>query len=176
MLARVVAQARTWTDEIVLVAAPGQDLPGLAGGPPPTIVYDDHPGAGPLPALARGLDVVTAAWALALGCDAPLVRSDVVACLAAERSATVDLVMPIWDDRPQPLLALYRRSLAPRLHALVAGGERRLHVLADEPRARRVPAAMLQPLDPAGVSFRSVNTPAEVAAALALWRARADER
>src|SRR5580765_6446841 len=53
LLTRVVEQARTWTDEIVLVAAPGQDLPRFTGVRTPTIVYDDHPGAGPLPALAR---------------------------------------------------------------------------------------------------------------------------
>ncbi len=174
LLARVVEQARTWTDEIVLVAAPHQDLPPLpaAGAAPPTVVYDDHPGAGPLPALAVGLGAMRASWALALPCDAPFVHPSVVAHLMEARGDDVDAVIPIWDERPQPLVALYRRRLAPRVRALVAAGERRLHALADGPGICRVSAATLRALDPAGESFRSVNTPEEFAAAQAAWHAR----
>ena len=114
LLARVVEQVRTWSTEIVLVATPGQALPSLVGVAP-LVVHDDRPGAGPLPALAIGLESVRASWALLLGCDAPLVHPSVVAHLAAARRADVDAVVPIWDDRPQPLLALYRRVLAPRM-------------------------------------------------------------
>jgi molybdopterin-guanine dinucleotide biosynthesis protein A len=171
LLARVVEQVRTWSDEIVLVAAPEQELPPLPGTPP-TVVRDDHPGAGPLPALAVGLEAARAAWALLLACDAPLVRPSVVTRLAAARSADVDAVVPVWDARPQPLVAFYRCALAARIRTLVAAGERRVHVLAGEARAALVPEATLRPLDPAGDSFRSVNTPAEFAAAAAAWRGR----
>jgi molybdopterin-guanine dinucleotide biosynthesis protein A len=170
LLARVVEQVRTWSDEIVLIAAPEQDLPPLAGTPP-RILHDDHPGAGPLPALAVGLEAVRASWALLLACDAPLVRTSVVARLAAERGTEVDAVVPIWDGRPQPLVALYRRALAPHVRTLVAAGERRMHVLAAEPRVTRIPEETLRPLDPTGESFRTVNTPEEFAAAAAIWRA-----
>jgi len=78
----------------------------------------------------------------------------------------------MWNDRPQPLVALYRRTLAPRLEELVAAGERRLHVLAGGPRVCRVPADVLRTLDPEGESFWSVNTPAEFTAASAAWQRR----
>lgn len=174
LLARVVAGARAWTREIVLVAAPDQELPALdaTDAPPPKVVHDDLPGAGPLPALARGLASIAAPWALALGCDAPLVRASVVARLAAERGNDVNVVVPTWDGRPQPLVALYRRVLAAPLTALVAAGERRLHVVAEGPRVRRVPPEALAALDPEGESFLGVNTPAEFAHAAALWAAR----
>lgn len=170
VLARVVEQVRTWSDEIVLVAAPEQDLPPLED-PRPLVVRDDHPGAGPLPALAVGLEAVRASWALLLACDAPLVQASVVTRLAAARGVDVDAIVPIWDGRPQPLVALYRRGLAPRIRALVAAGERRVYVLAAEPRVEPISEAILRPLDPTGESFRSVNTPAEFATAAAAWRA-----
>jgi molybdopterin-guanine dinucleotide biosynthesis protein A len=178
LLVRVVERVLPWAGHIVLVAAPCQDLPPLddahAGfARPPTfmVVHDDHPGEGPLPALALGLAVTSAPWAVALGCDAPLVRPGIIHRLAAERDAAVDAVIPQWDGRPQPLVALYRPTLAPTLIALVASGERRLHAIATLPRVCLVPAEALRALDPAGDSFRCVNTPDEYAAAVATWTA-----
>jgi molybdopterin-guanine dinucleotide biosynthesis protein A len=179
LLARVVERSQPWADEVVIVAAPDQTLPLLAVAgvdpeePPVRIVRDHHPGEGPLPALALGLATITAPWAVAIGCDAPLVRRGVLARLARERSEA-DAVMPLWDGRPQPLVALYRRTLAPALDALVAGGERRLHAIATLPRVRLVPSEELHALDPDGESFRCLNTPDEYAAALAAWRAARD--
>ena len=178
LLARVVERVRPWAHDVVLVAAPGQALPPLdeehASGPVPllTVVRDDHPGEGPLPALALGLAAVSARWALALGCDAPLVRPDLVARLAEERTADVDAVIPWWGGRPQPLVALYRGTLAATLTALVTAGERRLHAIASLPRIQVVPQDALRPFDPDGESFRSINTPDEYAAAVAIWTAQ----
>lgn len=171
LLQHVIARVRPWVDEIVVVAAPGQDLPDLAAAaaPPPVVVRDDHPGAGPLPALTLGLATMHAPWALALGCDAPLVRADIVSHLAGQRD-DVDVVLPIWDGRPQPLVALYARRLVPTLQTLVAAGERRVHAVGELPQVRRVQAAELAPLDPDGETFWSLNTPAEYARAVAAWR------
>ena len=175
LLARVVERVRAGVDEIVLVAARDGALPPLApprDGRPPRVVYDVRPDEGPLPALALGLASVHAGWALALGCDAPLVRADVVARLVAERGDDVDVVVPVWDDRPQPLVALYRTTLAPTLAALAAAGERRLHVVAAGARVRCVSADKLRVLDPDGESFAAANTPEEFVAVAARWRAR----
>jgi molybdopterin-guanine dinucleotide biosynthesis protein A len=172
LLARVVERVRPWAHEIVLVAAPGQPLPPLGPAPPAlTVVHDDHPGEGPLPALAVGLAATSVPWAMALGCDTPWVRPALVARLAEERTADVDAVMPTWDERPQPLVALYRRTLVGTLAALVAAGERRLHAIARLPRVRLVATDALRALDPEGESFRGINTPAEYAAAVAAWSA-----
>jgi molybdopterin-guanine dinucleotide biosynthesis protein A len=172
LLARVVERVRPAVEELVLVAAPGQALPAV--GANVTVVRDTHPGEGPLPALALGLATIAAPWALAVGCDGPLVRPAVVAHLAALRSEDCDAVVPVWNDRPQPLVALYRRTLRPTLDAMVAGGERRLQAVARLPRVHRVDADALRPLDPEGESFRSLNTPDEYAAALAAFAVARD--
>lgn len=167
LLARVVERVRPAVDEIVLVAAPGQALPPV--GDDVTIVRDIHPGEGPLPALALGLATIAALWALVVGCDGPLLRPAVVAHLAALRDDGCDAIVPVWNDRPQPLVALYRRVLRPTLDAMVAEGERRLQAVARLPRVRCVEADAVRPFDPEGESFRSLNTPEEYAAALAAF-------
>jgi len=172
LLARVVERVRPAVDEIVLVAAPGQALPPV--GDAVTVVHDTHPGEGPLPALALGLGTIAAPWALAVGCDGPLLRLAVVRHLAALRHGGYDAIVPVWNDRPQPLVALYRRALRPTLDAMVAEGERRLQAVARLPRVRRVEADAVRPFDPEGESFRSLNTPEEYAAALAAFAVSRD--
>ncbi len=162
LLAAVVARLRPLVDEIVVVAAAGDELPACEA----RVLYDREPDLGPLPALALGLDAVRTSHAFALGCDAPFVRRTVLRLLTRE-IGDLDGVVPLWDDRLQPLVALYHRRLATTLAALAAAGERRLHVVAALPRVATLSAARLRLVDPEGISFRTLNTPEDYAAACA---------
>jgi molybdopterin-guanine dinucleotide biosynthesis protein A len=170
LLAHVVARVQPWVREIVLVAAPDQALPALGDTlVPVTVVHDDRPGEGPLPALACGLATVTQEWALTLACDAPFVAPRVVAHLAHMRAADVEAIVPEWNGRVQPLVALYRRRFAAAVVDLVGRGERRMHALATLPGVRIIAEDVLRSLDPDGASFRALNTPEEYAAAVAAY-------
>ena len=184
LLLHVVERVRPLVREVVIVAAAGQELP-LAATATDAITAAAHPGVdsasltirivrdpvptlGPLAAVATGLGAITTTHALALACDAPCVCSAVLALLARQPAA-FDAVMPLADDRPQPLVARYARRLAPALDRLVADGERRLQAIADRPRVRLLPPSALRKVDPDGVSFRTLNTPADYDALLRAW-------
>ncbi len=98
-----------------------------------------------------------------------------VAALVAARTEDAAGVVPEWHGRPQPLVALYRATLAPELATLVAAGERRLQAVAERPDVRRLSAEVLRSVDPEGESFWSMNTPAELAVVLGRWRERRDD-
>jgi molybdenum cofactor guanylyltransferase len=169
LLVHVAARLRPLVDEIVVVAAAEQDLPPLDA----RIVRDRLPAAGPLPALVLGLETVTAARALVVGCDAALVSAGVLRLLLADAvrhdaSATV----PEWAGRLQPLVAVYHRRLLPALTALIARGERRLQSVAEVAGVHVVRSERLRAVDPDGASFRTMNTPAEYAAACRAWETR----
>jgi molybdopterin-guanine dinucleotide biosynthesis protein A len=164
LITHVAARVQPLVREIVIVAAAGQDLPSLAA----RVVRDREPGLGPLPALALGLETVTTPYAFALGCDTPFVVRAVLQLLA-EEAAGADAAIPVWQDRLQPLVALYHRRMAPKIAALAAAGERRLRSLASLPDVRLVPAEHVGACDPTGASFRTLNTPKEYAAALDAW-------
>lgn len=154
--------------EIVIVGAADQDLPDVAAAVDVdvTVVRDREPDIGPLPALGLGLETLRADAAFALACDAPFVSPDLLALLTTELG-DADAVIPTWDDRLQPLTALYRRRLAPAVGALVAAGERRAHAIASLPGCRVLSADRVRAADPSGASFRAVNTPEEYAAVVA---------
>ncbi len=164
MLERVVACAAPLVRELVVVAAPGQDVPATVA----RVLRDRRRGEGPLPALAVGLAAVTTPWAFALGCDTPFVHRAVLRLLARQVRGCRGAI-PRWDERLQPLVAIYHRSLVVALDELVAGGERQMQAIATLPGIRVIDAARVAAHDPEGWSFRSLNTPEEYADALRHW-------
>ncbi len=175
LLERVVRAVRPLVGEVVIVAAPDQTI-APAADPAVRIVHDRVRGAGPLPAVARGLEAVTVDVAFALACDAPFVRADVLRYLAGRLGPDDAGVVPEWGGRLQPLVAVYRPGIARELEALSARGEARLQAVADLPDVVVVREHELRGLDPDGDSFRALNTPADLAAAERLLAARSAPR
>jgi molybdopterin-guanine dinucleotide biosynthesis protein A len=157
---------RPLADEIVVVAAVGQDLPPIDA----RVVHDRRPDLGPLPALALGLETIHSSHALVLACDTPLVRPTVLGWLDQEcRRRDASAVIPVWNNIAQPLVAVYHRRVADTLTALVADGERRMQSLRTLEGVHLASTEALTALDPDGDSFRSMNTPEEYTAIRNRW-------
>ena len=116
-----------------MVAAPGQELPQL----PVTLVHDTVAYQGPVGGISYGLQAARREVCFVTSCDAPFLNLELVAWLVS-LSADYDVVVPVWQDRLQPLHAVYRRSLLPRLHAQLARGQLRPVAVYDTVRTRRV--------------------------------------
>ncbi|WP_024793318.1 molybdenum cofactor guanylyltransferase [Tomitella biformata] len=139
MLETVVAMLRVVLPHVIVVAAPGQQLPAVAAG----IVRDPVPDQGPLRGLATGLAAARAAgfeWAFAAATDTPLLTAAAIRQLLAER-ADVDAVIGTAEGRDEPLVALYRARLASPAADLLAAGQRRLQDLIAGRTVRRVALA-----------------------------------
>jgi molybdopterin-guanine dinucleotide biosynthesis protein A len=81
-----------------------------------------------------------------------------------------DVVVPHWQDRYQPLHAVYRKSVLPLLAAQLLRGDLRPVHLFERVRTRRVDEDEIRRFDPEGSSFFNMNTPADFAEALMRWR------
>ena len=177
LIERIVAELRKSFTEIVIVAAPESadaarfDLAGVK------VIRDETAFAGPLVALAHGLESVGVAnehqidAVFACSCDLPLIRAEVAALLVG-MIADYDAVIPEVGGRLQPLHAVYRkREAAAAMRALAARGETRLVAIVDAIRTRRVGEEGLRGIDPELRSFFNLNTAADYAEALRLLRA-----
>ena len=124
-------------EPVFVVAAPGQRLPKLDA----TILRDEVRGLGPLVATGTGLHAAAAAgaqWAFVCATDMPLLDTIFIDFLVgATRNLGADVVMP-WDGRDHPLAALYRTSLADRVDALVADGQRSMNALVNSVDTQRI--------------------------------------
>lgn len=164
---------RTVSGPVVVVGAPGQELPVLPAGV--AVVTDPVAGRGPLQGIATGLATVAATAGTAFVCatDLPLLHPAFVRRVLAARTADVDVVLPVAHGYPQPLAAAYRTALAPRVEALIAAGRTRPAMLFAEVAVLRLDEAALladpalAARDPRLDSLLNVNEPAEYAAVLA---------
>lgn len=177
MLTRIVRRLAMVVRPVVVVAAPGQELPELPAST--RVARDAVPGRGPLEAIAAGLAALGPACAAVFvtTTDAPFVHPALVRRLWDLRSsaegAPFDAVVPRIAGRDQPLCALYATSLSEVVAALLAEDHRRASLLAERARSLFADETLLL-ADPAlrradGTlrSIRGVNTPAEYEAALA---------
>ncbi|MCS6926398.1 MAG: NTP transferase domain-containing protein [Candidatus Binatia bacterium] len=153
--------------DIVVVAAPDQELPAV----PATVVHDTVAYQGPVGGLYYGLQAARTERCFVTACDAPFLNLPLIAYLL-EQITDCDVVVPFWQERLQPLHAVYRRWVVALLQEQLVRQELRPVALYTKVRTREVSPEEIRRFDPEGLSFRTMNTPEEYAAALALWRAR----
>ena len=115
------------TDDIVVVRREDQEFL-TAMGAPWREVCDRRPERGPLAGLEAALEQVAHDAAVLIACDMPLVRAEVLTAVA-EAAQDAEIAMPVVEGYAQPLLAAYRRSVAPQVRALLDDGEGRLRAL-----------------------------------------------
>jgi molybdenum cofactor guanylyltransferase len=167
--------ARATSGPVVVVRAPGQDLPELPEG---VLIADDpREGRGPLQGIAAGLAALSgrAEVAFVSSTDMPFLHPAfirrVLGVLAEGEGA--DVALPVARGYKQPLAAGYRVSLAEAAERLVKEDRLRPAFLFEECRVRTLDDAALKQdpvlaaLDPDLDSVLNVNTPADYAAARA---------
>jgi molybdopterin-guanine dinucleotide biosynthesis protein A len=173
LLARTVRTVATAAAPVVVVAAPGQDVPPLPGGV--AIVRDAVSGHGPLQGIAAGLEAIAphAPAAFVSATDAPFLHPALIRRLAALRGPDHDVAVPRTGGHVHALAAVYGVASLPAIQESLSAGRLRLSSLlactrtlfADE--ALLLAGAELAAADPSLRSLRNLNTPEEYAAALA---------
>ena len=145
---------------IVVVGAPGQDLP--AAGEPVLRVDDDIEGEGPLRGMAAGFAALQgrADAAFVSSCDVPLLRPAFVARMLALLGEN-DIAVPVVEGLHHPLAAVYRIEVLETVRDLLAREKRRPFFLFERHRTRLVTAADLEAADPRLDSLKNFNTTTE---------------
>jgi molybdenum cofactor guanylyltransferase len=165
MLARVVRIISYVVSPVVVVAAPGQELPELPAGT--LLTRDEILDQGPLCGLAAGMAAlrgrVDAVYASS--CDVPLLKAEFVRAML-DALGTHELAIPRDGQFHHPLAAVYRMSLEVRVGRLIAEGRLRPLFLVQESDACLVDVSELRAVDSALNSLRNTNTPEEFREAL----------
>lgn len=157
---------------LVIVAAPGQDLPDVPPGV--EILRDPVEGRGPLQGIAVGLAALAGRCEAAFvsSTDVPLLHPAIIRRLADLRARDHDIAVPRAGGHYHPLCAVYACAVAPIALELISAGrlrpfflfERVRTLVADEARLLEDPA--LAAADPGLRSLMNINTREEYEAAL----------
>jgi molybdenum cofactor guanylyltransferase len=164
LIAHIVRTLQHLFGEIVVVAAPGQELPSL----PVTLVRDDIAYQGPVGGIYYGLKAADGEFSFVTSCDVAFLNSQLISYLLSQISE-YDVVVPYWEERFQPLHAVYRRSVLPLLEGQLERGELRPVYLFDRVRTAKIGAEEIRRFDPEGLSFFNMNTAEDYAQALQRW-------
>jgi molybdenum cofactor guanylyltransferase len=165
MLPRVVRLLRAAVDPVVVVAAPGQDLPPLPAEV--AVVRDEEKGRGPLQGLAAGLTALRgqAEAAYLSSCDVPFLRPAFVRRLLDLLGDHVVCVPSVYGYH-HPLAAVYRLEVANAVSRLLAEDRLRPFFLFEAVPTRVVQPGELADVDPSFQTLRNLNTPEEYETAL----------
>ena len=81
-----------------------------------------------------------------------------------EAEPSADAVVPVGPDGPEPLVACYRRRVLGVASSLLTRDRRSVRGLLDELSVEWIGRRVWSRVDPAGVSFRDIDTPEDLAA------------
>ena len=165
LIAHMVRRLARVFPETVVVAAPDQELPLL----PVTLARDEVAYQGPVSGIYHGLQAATKEVCFVTSCDAPFLSLPLISHLLSQ-TTDCDVVVPFWQERFQPLHAVYRRSVAPLLHEQLERSELRPISLYPKVRTREIHESEVRRFDPEGLSFLNMNTPEDYQEAVDRWR------
>jgi len=162
--------ARTVDGPVVVVAAPGQELPELPAGV--AVVEDPVEGLGPMQGLATGLAAVADRAEVAFVCstDMPFLHPGFVRRVVRGLTDDFDVALPVARGFRQPLAAAYRTRIAGLVADLLAQGNQRPGMIFKHcavvqlDDAALLDDAVLAKYDPELDSVVNVNTPEDYAA------------
>ena len=110
LIAHLVRRLANRFNDVIVVAAPEQELPPL----PARILRDELPYQGPVGGIYYGLRAAGEEVAFVTACNAPFLNLALIEFLLS-RLGDVDVGVPFWQERLQPLHAVYRKSVLPFL-------------------------------------------------------------
>ena len=111
--------------------------------------------------LYSGLSVIHAQRALVVAVDMPFIRPSLVAFLLSQPQSD-SLLVPLVNNIPQVLLALYPRATLPLIERLLQQGRHDPRSLLNVAPVQYIEETRLRSVDPDLRSFININTPQEL--------------
>ena len=160
LVAHVIETLRPVVHEVIVAVKDARDFCGLNAN----VVEDLVPDAHALGGLYTGLQAASTELCFVCGCDAPFLNPMLIRFLAQQADGW-DLVIPRTHVGVQPLHAVYAASALPVIQEQLQRKRWDVRALIGKLRTRIIEPEQWRPLDPGGLSFCNLNTPADYAAA-----------
>ena len=163
LLERVIARLAYFNSEIIVVTAQDSALPDLGGYPQLQIVNDIIPGKGSLGGLYSGLTFSNRPYNLVAACDMPFLNLDLFKHLIG-LADSYDAVVPLVNDKAEPLHAVYSRSCLPAMKDLIEQDRLSISGLFSMIKVHYVNTGDIERFDPRHLSFFNINTEVDLKA------------
>jgi len=161
LIMRVAGVLAQVADEVIIVANdPRYESLGLR------VVRDRYPEGGALGGIATGVGAAQHDTVLVAACDLPFLATAVWRVLL-DHAGEADVIIPRIAGEYEALHALYTKACMPHLARALAENRLRVTSFFDAVRVLAVEEPELRAVDPTLRAFTDVNTPEDLASALA---------
>ena len=126
------------------------------------VVRDMHLNCGPLGGIHAGLAHSVTEWNFVVGCDMPFVNHEIIDFLVGQ-IGDADAIVPVHDNKFEPLCALYHLSAIAKIETLLLSGELKMQNVIR--KLNTVFIAIPKEKFDAAVIFRNINAPADLISA-----------
>lgn len=126
---------------------------------PLRVVEDIFGARSSLTGIHAGLAHAETDYALAVPCDAPLLKQELVRLLLSEIEPSVDAVVPKIGGYYEPLSAIYSKRCLEPIERQLQREDYKITRFFGEIRVKEVDEAKIRSVDPGLLSFMNINTP-----------------
>jgi molybdopterin-guanine dinucleotide biosynthesis protein A len=161
-LIRICEAARRFSDDVILSLASREQFEGMDLGID-KVAIDEFPNSGPLGGMFSALKLCSHKYTAVAPIDSPLLNADVYRYMA-KKALGYDGVVPKWNDRIEPLHAVYRsNSMLQACRRTLAEGYLQVsNAVARLSRVRYIPIEDFKVFDPELLTFFNVNYPRDL--------------
>lgn len=161
LVLRVAEIAAEICERVLVVTNRPEAMAQVALPPSVRVLTDEVAYQGPLGGMVTAMHNAETEWVLALGADMPWLKPELVRALWEARDGA-QVVLPVGEKGPEPLLALYHLSCLPHAERMLASGRRRLVSVIGSVKSVEVDLETLRQYDPELTSLVNVNTPEDL--------------
>jgi molybdenum cofactor guanylyltransferase len=166
-----VEKLATFVEDVVVVARGPEQARQLGDLIPDAVITcDGISGYGPVAGLAAGMRQARNEYVLAVGCDLPFLKTDVINLLF-ELAQGWDAAVPLRENgMMEPLHSVYKRdALLSACQRAIECDERRIRAPLSMLRVKCVSVVLLRNMDPELLTFFNLNTREDLDLARCLW-------
>jgi len=113
---------------------------------------------GPMTGILSVLTMPDVSEVFVTACDMPFINTMLIKYIIDKLEKEYDAVIPIFDDKPQPLLGIYSKRIAKRMEQSIKNGERSLRRFLQGINVLYINEDEVREIDPEGRSFININT------------------
>jgi molybdopterin-guanine dinucleotide biosynthesis protein A len=86
------------------------------------VIEDEYPDKGPAGGLYSGLKAAKNNWSIVVTCDVPFLNKELIEHLISAIDNEIGVV-PVYEDKAEPLIAIYHKSFQNLLEAGIQAGQ-----------------------------------------------------
>jgi molybdopterin-guanine dinucleotide biosynthesis protein A len=113
---------------------------------------------GPMTGILSVLSIPEVSELFVTACDMPFIKSELIKYIVDKWSGRWDAIVPIFDNKPQPLLGIYSKRIAQNIEQSIKIGERSLRRFLHKIGVLYIEERDVRAIDPEGKSFVNINT------------------